>query len=227
MKSHPLALSSAVVFGLALLAISLAGCTSGSQSDRTPGATASTPAATSSQSAAPTGQAQVTLPQWDSEKRTGVEDIDSVIAAVTSGQSAPLLALANYEMVGCGPAGSLNPACQSDEPSGTEVEALHVSDCADRLLRKSDVPAFAAKVVPGNVYAVFRDTSGNRQLIFDRETDGGFVSRVTLDDSGAIVGLAVSCESGVEGEPGRFDMLKAAQTIYPYAPDRFILPPPK
>lgn len=76
-------------------------------------------------------------------------------------------------------------------------------------------------------YVVFRDTSGMRQLIFDRETDGGMVSRVTLTDDGQIIALAVSCISGKAGDPGRFDMLKEAQIIYPYAIDRFILAPPK
>jgi hypothetical protein len=174
----------------------------------------------------PTQEPQVTLPHWNPEKRTGIEEIDTIIAAVTAGQSAPLLGRIKYEMAACGPS-KPDPACMGDEPPGTQVEALRVSDCAEYMLRKSDVPAFAGKVVPGNVYVVFKDTSGYRQILFDREAGGGFVSRVTLDDSGAIVGLAVSCESGNEGEPGRFDMLTEAQTIYPYALDRFILPPPK
>jgi hypothetical protein len=55
-------------------------------------------------------------------------------------------------------------------------------------------------------------------------TGQGVVTRVTLDNDGAVIGLAVSCE---EAGADRLAMLTEARIAYQYAPDRFILPPPK
>jgi hypothetical protein len=171
--------------------------------------------------------ANVTLPQHAPDTRTGVADVDAVIAAMTSGDGAALAGRVRYEENSCGPARP-SPACPDGDAPGTLVDSVSVQECSQYYVGKEDLPAFVAdRVAPGNPYAVYRDTTGLRQLIFDRDTDGGIVSRITLADDGQIVGLAVSCISGKEHEPRRLDMLNEALTIYPYAPDRFILPPPK
>lgn len=198
---------------VAMAAFGLTACGGKHQSTATNTATAAT--------ASP--KPQVTLPMWSPDKRTGIAEIDAVIAAVTSGQAGPLLGLVKYEKVACStnPPG---PKCGADQPEGTEVDALQVTDCVGHMLGKTDVQSFAAKMVPANLYAVFRDTSGYRQVIFDRETGQGVVTRVTLDNDGAVIGLAVSCE---EAGADRLAMLTEARIAYQYAPDRFILPPPK
>lgn len=89
--------------------------------------------------------------------RTGVTDVDAVLAAVESGDSQQLRDLIRFTTVGCTTADGLGgpPKCQNDEAEGTLVEALPFLGSEGNFLRKADVLNFPGVSVVG-VYAVYK-----------------------------------------------------------------------
>jgi hypothetical protein len=89
--------------------------------------------------------------------RTGIEDVDAVLAAVESGDPKQLRDLIHFTTVACTKAEGLGgpPKCQGEEAEGTPVEVLPFLGPEGHFLRKVDVSNFPGVDVTG-LYAVYK-----------------------------------------------------------------------
>lgn len=89
--------------------------------------------------------------------RTGVADVDAILAAVESGDPQQLRDLIRFTTVGCTKTDGLGgpPKCQDDEVEGTLVEVLPFLGSEGHFLRKADIMNFSGVNAVG-VYAVYK-----------------------------------------------------------------------
>jgi len=89
--------------------------------------------------------------------RTGLAEIDAVIAAVESGNPQELRDLIRFTTVACTKADGLGgpPKCQGDETEGTPVEVLPFLGPEGHFLRKAELPNFPGVSVIG-IYAAYK-----------------------------------------------------------------------
>lgn len=89
--------------------------------------------------------------------RTGIPDVDAVLAAVESGDPQQLRDLIRFTTVGCTKAEGLGgpPKCQDGEAEGTLVEVLPFLGSEGHFLHKADVSNFPGVNVTG-LYAVYK-----------------------------------------------------------------------
>jgi hypothetical protein len=89
--------------------------------------------------------------------RTGIPDVDAVLAAVESGDPQQLRDLIHFTTVACTKAEGLGgpPKCQAGEAEGTPVEVLPFLGSEGSFLRASDVSNFPGVDVTG-LYAVYK-----------------------------------------------------------------------
>jgi hypothetical protein len=89
--------------------------------------------------------------------RTGIADVDAVLAAVESGDPQQLRDLIRFTTVGCTKAEGLGgpPKCQDGEAEGTPVEVLPFLGSEGHFLRAADVSNFPGVNVTG-LYAVYK-----------------------------------------------------------------------
>lgn len=88
--------------------------------------------------------------------RTGIADVDVVLAAVESGDPQQLRDLIRFTAVACTRADGLGgpPKCQEDEAEGTLVEVLPFLGPEGHFLRKADMSDFPGISVIG-LYAIY------------------------------------------------------------------------
>jgi hypothetical protein len=88
--------------------------------------------------------------------RTGIADIDVVLAAVESGDPQQLRDLIHFTTVACTKAEGLGgpPKCQNNEAEGTLVKVLPILGPEGQFLRESEISSFPGLNVIG-LYAVY------------------------------------------------------------------------
>jgi len=88
--------------------------------------------------------------------RTGIADVDEILAAVESGDDQALRDLIRFTTVGCTNADGLGgpPKCREGEAEGTLVNVFPFLGPEGAFMRESDVSGFRAMAVLG-IYAVY------------------------------------------------------------------------
>lgn len=91
------------------------------------------------------------------ETRTGITAIDSILAAVQSGEPQKLIALINYTVAPCTTADGLGgpPKCNAGEPQGTKLEVLPILGSEGGFIRKSEMGKWQG-VQANGIYSIYR-----------------------------------------------------------------------
>lgn len=91
------------------------------------------------------------------DTRTGIAEVDSVLAAVQSGDPHNLSALIHYTVAPCTTAEGLGgpPKCQAGETEGTQLEVLPILGSEGSFIRKSEMGNWQGVNVNG-IYAIYR-----------------------------------------------------------------------
>ena len=89
--------------------------------------------------------------------RTGIEDIDEVLAAVENEDPQKLRDLIHFTTIACTKADGLGgpPKCRENEPEGTLVDVLPFLGPEGHFLRRGDVSSFSGVNVTG-LYAIYK-----------------------------------------------------------------------
>jgi hypothetical protein len=109
------------------------------------------------------------------ETRTGIEEVDAVIAALINADPEALVALLRYSAVACVPEhegiGS-RPVCADDEPPNTLVEVLPGSVCEGYYTRPAEAEAQVRALAEEwrQLYAVVLNPEPNPESPFERHT---------------------------------------------------------
>lgn len=95
------------------------------------------------------------------DTRTEIRDVDSVLAAVASGNPRELYALINYTVAPCTMAEGLGgpPKCAEGEEDGTLLEVLPILGSEGGFIRRSEIGNWQGVDVTG-LYAVYRVSAG-------------------------------------------------------------------
>lgn len=191
-ETGPLATSSAAV---TVTATATATATAAGMSSATPAATMS-PAATST--AAP-------------REVTGLPGVDSIIAAVLSGDLERVASLVQLRQVACGPQAGIGspPPCPAGQPTGTPVPVFPVATCegewrSEAVLRPTIQPLLSSP----ELYAVYGMPSqwqglmpdGQYAAVFSRVApgQGGRVGAGVVIAGTRIVGIWYGCGASVD-----------------------------
>ena len=130
------------------------------------------------------------------ETRTGIEDIDNVLAAVENGDRSQLESLIRYTTAPCTTLDGLGgpPKCREEEPEGTLLEVLPSIGSEGSFVRKTEIHTWSGvdadalfavyrvsedgveeEYYPRGEYAVVLLSSGNAPAVNLRIRDGGIV----------------------------------------------------
>lgn len=95
------------------------------------------------------------------DTRTGIQDVDSVLTAVASGNPQELIALINYTVAPCTNAEGFGgpPKCGEAEAEGTQLDVLPILGSEGGFIRKNEIGNWQGIDVTA-LYAVYR-VSGN------------------------------------------------------------------
>lgn len=130
------------------------------------------------------------------DTKTGIEDVDNVLAAVASGNSEALHALIRYTVAPCTKADGLGgpPKCREGEAEGTLLEVLPFIGSEGGHMRKDEISTWQG-VGAERVYAVYRvsETALNEKfypageyLVIFTPQEGGEASILRLAKGGIV-----------------------------------------
>lgn len=112
----------------------------------------------------PTAQAPDSVDNYPLDTKTGIEDVDNVIAAVASSDPQALRSLISYTRAPCTTAEGLGgpPKCRDGESEGTMLEVLPFMGSEGSYIRKSEIGNWQG-IDATAIYAVYR-VSENAQV---------------------------------------------------------------
>jgi len=122
--------------------------------------------------------------------RTGIPDVDAVLAAVESGDPQALRDLVRYTTVGCTNAEGLGgpPKCREGEAEGTLVNVLPFLGSEGHFLHESELSSFPGVNVIG-LYAVYvvSDSAYSEEAY----TTGEYAAMFTTEDDQTVIVLQI------------------------------------
>ena len=153
-----------------------------------------------------------------SERRTGIEGVDSVVDAVVSGDLEMLRRLLRFTSISCevNPLGiGAPPGCRLGEADGTPVDALPMAQCEGFYVRADEIDTTLESLTSGDasLYAVYLEAPGSwppgdyvAVLSRNSPTLGEVGQQLVIAD-GRLVGVVESCGLTPEQmvESGYFD----------------------
>ena len=135
----------------------------------------------------------LSTPTPSSGRRTGIPEVDAVVAAVESAEPDRVFDLFRFTPIPCEPPTSDTGyiLCLPEEPEGTLVDSLPVSLCKDTRFRRETVDAYLRVELEGpTLYAVYRAPPGLAQ------GPAQYVAVFSKPPPGARRGLAVAIDQG-------------------------------